>query len=204
MLIKFKKILKAAIKSIIVAFLFVMVIGVSAIVIGKEEIAMVSYALQVVSSKVENVEKIEPVLEGGVLANYPTFGTRYATLKIPAIELEQPVYYGASNAILDSGIAHDESSYFPGEGGSIIYAGHNFSRILANLPKLIEGDFLTVETSYGTFEYKMIGSKIIKDTDVNEVPIQKNNEMLMIYTCWPINNIGHATERYVVYANLVK
>ena len=79
-----------------------------------------------------------------------------------------------------------------------------FSRILANLPKLVEGDFLTVETSYGTFEYKMIGSKIIKDTDVNEVPIQKNNEMLMIYTCWPINNIGHATERYVVYANLVK
>ena len=57
MLIKFKKILKAAIKSIIVAFLFVMVIGVSAIVIGKEEIAMVSYALQVVSSKVENVKK---------------------------------------------------------------------------------------------------------------------------------------------------
>ena len=50
----------------------------------------------------------------------------------------------------------------------------------------------------------MIGSKIIKETDVEEVPIQSEKELLMIYTCWPINNLGHATERYVVYANLVK
>ena len=42
------------------------------------------------------------------------------------------------------------------------------------------------------------------NTDVEEVPIQSEKELLMIYTCWPINNLGHATERYVVYANLVK
>ena len=63
---------------------------------------------------------------------------------------------------------------------------------------------IIIETTYGTFEYKVIGSKIIKETDVEEVPIQSEKELLMIYTCWPINNIGHATERYVVYANLVK
>ena len=40
--------------------------------------------------------------------------------------------------------------------------------------------------------------------DVDELPVQKGEEILMLYTCWPINNIGHASERYVVYADLVK
>ena len=201
---KIMKIIKAAIKSIIVAFLFVVAICACVIFIGKEEIAMVSYVLQLITVQEDNVQKIIPTLEDGVLTNYPTFGTKYATLKIPTIGLEQPVYYGTNNTILNSGIAHDEKSYFPGEGGSIIYAGHNFSTILANLPKMNEGDAIIVESNYGTFEYVMVGSKIIKETDVEQVPIQKEKEMLMIYTCWPINNIGHATERFVVYANLVK
>ena len=201
---KIMKIIKAAIKSIIVAFLFVVAICACVIFIGKEEIAMVSYVLQLITVQEDNVQKIIPTLEDGVLTNYPTFGTKYATLKIPTIGLEQPVYYGANNTILNSGIAHDEKSYFPGEGGSIIYAGHNFSTILANLPKMNEGDAIIVESNYGTFEYVMVGSKIIKETDVEQVPIQKEKEMLMIYTCWQINNKGHATERFGVYANLEK
>lgn len=201
---KIMKILKAAIKSIIVAFLFVIVIGIGVVVIGKEEIAMAAYMLQLISVQEENVEKVIPVLEDGILTNYPTFGTKYATLKIPGIGLEQPVYYGANNTILNSGIAHDQNSYFPGEGGSVIYAGHNFSTILADLPNLVEGDQIIIDSNYGIFEYEVFGSKIIKDIDVEEVPIQKDKEMLMIYTCWPINNFGRSTERYVVYANLVK
>ena len=118
--------------------------------------------------------------------------------------MEQPVYYGANYTILKNGVAHDETSYFPGEGGSIIYAGHNYSTLLADLPEVSYDEKIIIETTYGTFEYKVLGSKIIKETDVEEVPIQSEKELLMIYTCWPINNIGHATERYVVYANLVK
>ena len=86
MLIKFKKILKAAIKSIIVAFLFVMVIGVSAIAIGKEEIAMVSYALQVVSSKVEKVEKIEPVLDS-IVEKWYTQLLQYEKSNIDSVDM---------------------------------------------------------------------------------------------------------------------
>ena len=201
---KIIKISKAAIKSIIVAFLFVIIIGVFAITIGKEKFAMVTYILQIMTVNKNNVQTIEPVLEGGVLTNYPTYGTKYAVLKIPCINLEQPVYYGANYTILKNGVAHDETSYFPGEGGSIIYAGHNYSTFLADLPEVVNDEKIIVETSYGTFEYKVVGSKIIKETDTDEVPIQGEKEMLMIYTCWPINNIGHATERYVVYANLIK
>lgn len=201
---KFLKIIKAAIKSIIVAFLFVIIIGVLALTIGKEKIAMVADVMRKITIDKDLVATIDPVLKDGVLTNYPTYGTKYATLKIPKINVEQPVYYGANNSILDNGIAHDEKSFFPGEGGSIIYAGHNFSNVLATLPDLVNGDKITVETSYGTFEYSVYDSKIIDETDVDSVPIQQENEIIMLYTCWPINNIAHATQRYVVYANLIK
>lgn len=201
---KLFKITKAAIKSIIVAFLFVIILGVFAFTIGKEKFAMVTYILQIMTVNKDTVKTVDPVLEGGVLTNYPTYGTKYATLKIPCINLEQPVYYGASYTILKNGVAHDETSYFPGEGGSIIYAGHNYSKFLANLPNVPNDEKIIVETSYGTFEYKVVGSKIIKETATEEVPVQNENEMLMIYTCWPINNIGHATERFVLYANAIK
>ena len=152
----------------------------------------------------EKEQTIEPVLEENVLVNYPTYGSKYATLKIASIDVELPVYYGANYTILKSGIAHDENSYFPGEGGSIILAGHNFKTFLANLPKVNLEDKIQLETTYRTFNYQIYDTQIIQETDVSKVPIQEEKEILMIYTCWPINNIGHASQRYVVYANLVK
>lgn len=197
------KIIKAAIISLMVAFLFVLFICSVVTMVGKEKFEMATNLLQIITVDDNEVQTIAPVLEGDVLLNYPIYGTKYATIKIPSINVELPVYYGSTYAILKSGIAHDESSYFPGEGGSVIMAGHNFKTFLANLPKAKVGDEITVETTYGKFIYEINDTKIVKETATNEVPVQKEKEILMLYTCWPINNIGHASERYVVYANLV-
>ena len=40
----------------------------------------------------------------------------------------------------------------------------------------------------------------MNETDIDALPIKDNKEILMIYTCYPFNNIGYATQRYVVYA----
>lgn len=198
-----KKILKAAIISLIVAFLFVLIINFTVVKVCKEKFELATNLLKIITIDKENVQTITPVLEGDILLNYPTFGTKYATLKIDSINVNLPVYYGASYTILKSGIAHDDISYFPGEGGSVIMAGHNFKSFLANLPKAVIGDKITVETTYGNFEYEIYDTKIVKETETDKVPVQKEKEILMLYTCWPINNIGHASQRYVVYANLV-
>ncbi len=83
-------------------------------------------------------------------------------------------------------------------------AGHNFKSFLANLPKVKVGDIISLKTTYGTFNYEVSKTKIVNEDDVDEVPVQKDKEILMLYTCWPINNIGHASQRYVVYADIVK
>lgn len=201
---KILKTLKAAIISLIVVFLFVIIISSLFVIFGKEKFELATYLLQVITVKEIPTETIEPVLEHGVLVNYPTYGTKYADIKIDSINLNLPVYYGASYTILKSGIAHDEKSYFPGEGGSVVLAGHNFKTFLARLPEAKLGDVISLETNYGTFDYEIYDTKIVKETAVEEVPIQEDEEILMIYTCYPINNIGHATQRYVVYAKPVE
>lgn len=198
------KIIKATILSCIVAFLFIFVICFIFQKVGKEKIDMAIYLLNIITVNENEVQEVSPVLQGNILENYPTYGSKYATLKIDSIGIELPVYYGANYTILKSGIAHDDTSYFPGEGGSIILAGHNFKTFLANLPKAKNGDKIVLDTNYGTFNYEIYNTKIVKETEIDEVPIQNEKEILMIYTCWPINNIGHAIERYVVYANKIE
>ena len=197
-------ILKATIISIIVAFLFISVISFTVITTCKGKFEMATSLLKLITVDNENVHTLTPELQGNILINYPTYGSKYATLKINSIDVNLPVYYGANYSTLKSGVAHDNASYFPGEGGSIIFAGHNFKTFLAKLPQAKIGDKIEVETTYGTFNYQIYNTKIIQETAIQEVPVQDKKEILMIYTCYPINNIGHASQRYVVYANLIK
>ena len=69
---------------------------------------------------------------------------------------------------------------------------------------LLEGDEIKITTSYGEYTYKIYDMELINETDVDKLPIQRDKEILMIYTCYPFNNIGYATQRYVVYAELEK
>lgn len=204
MIKKILKIVRATIFSLIVALLFVFIITIVVQKIMKEKFEMATYLLNIITIDKENIQTVTPVLEGETLINYPTYGTNYATLKIESAKIDLPIYYGADYTILKNGIAHDENSYFPGEGGSVILAGHNFKKFLGNLPKAEREDIIEINTTYGNFKYKIYDTKIIGENEVDQVPIQNEKEILMIYTCYPINNIGHATQRYVVYANKIE
>ena len=102
------------------------------------------------------------------------------------------------------GVGHSSGSYFPGEGGSIIYMGHNSKKMFRRFSELQIGNEIKVTTTYGEYTYKIYDMQLIKETEVDKLPIQKEKEILMVYTCYPFNNIGYATQRYVVYAELVK
>ena len=66
------------------------------------------------------------------------------------------------------------------------------------------GDIIKIVTDYGEFNYEIYDSKIVKADERKEaVPIQKEKEILMLYTCHPIDAIGNPKERLIVYANLV-
>lgn len=136
------------------------------------------------------------------IENYPEYGTQYATIEIPKIDVNLPVYFGDTLEILKKGVGHSSESYFPGEGGTIIYMGHNSQKMFRRFSELQIGNEIIVKTNYGEYKYKIYDMQLIKETETEKLPIQKEKEILMVYTCYPFNNIGYATQRYVVYAEL--
>ena len=138
------------------------------------------------------------------IKNYPEYGTQYATIEIDKIGVNLPVYYGDTLEILKKGVGHSSGSYFPGEGGSIIYMGHNSKKMFRRFSELQKGNEIKVTTSYGEYVYKIYDMQLIKETELDKLPIQRDKEILMVYTCYPFNNVGYATQRYVVYAELEK
>lgn len=144
-------------------------------------------------------------LEKKRLISFPKYGSKYANLEIPSISLKLPVYYGDTKKILRLGVGHYNGSYFPGENGSIIYAAHNNPGYFQKLDQVKKDDEVIIKASYGEFKYKVTETKIVKETDLDAFPISNDHELLIMYTCWPINRsvLGRKTKRFVVYAERV-
>ena len=143
--------------------------------------------------------------ETNKLLNYPSYGKKYATLNIESIDVNLPIYHGDSLKILRHGIGHFAGSYFPGENGTIILAGHNTNRMFNKLDGIKKGDKVIIKAYNATFEYQVYDMKVVKETDPSAFKIQHNEERLIMYTCYPINRsiVGRKTQRYVVYAKKV-
>ena len=139
------------------------------------------------------------------LSNYPNWGEKYASINFPTLNLTMPVYYGDSLKVLKYGVGTYPGGLFPGEGGSVILPSHNALDGFGRLPELEKGDKIIINANYGTFYYIVDSYKIVQETELDAFPIQNEKEMLVLYTCYPINKsvVGRKTLRYVVYANRV-
>ena len=202
---KQKNVIGATIKSIIVAFLYVFILCTAIYALFADTISRAISLIDIMSVQTtkQELKDVKIDLTTKNLASYPVYGTKYGKMKIQSINVDLPLYYGDTLSILRNGIGHSSGSYFPGEGGSILCMGHNFSGILKRLPEVKIGDNIVLETSYGIYTYQVYETKIVKETQLEEAPIQREKEILMLYTCYPIGNIGHAEKRYFVYSNLV-
>ena len=201
------KTLKATILNVIVA-LFITGIMMGAIyLLANKQIEKGISLISKVSIDIENKEPAQEaklVEEDKRITNYPEYGTQYATIQIPNIDVDLPVYYGDTLDIIKGArVGHTGGSYFPGEGGSIIYMGHNSTKVFRRFSELKKGNEITVKTSYGEFKYKIYDMQIVQENETDKLPIQKDKEILMIYTCYPFVYVGYTTQRYVVYAELV-
>lgn len=155
----------------------------------------------IIENKESNKEiKIDPIEKR--LLDYPGWGEEWAKLKINDINLNIPIFHGDTLDIIKNGAGHYSGSYFPGEGGSIIIAAHNSPEHFYRLPEVGVGAEIVIDAVYGTYKYKVIDTKIIKDTDKDSLPINSDKELLMMYTCYPVDSLGFKDKRFVVYAEL--
>ncbi len=157
-----------------------------------------------IEKSVKEEQKEKTIIKSKNIENYPEYGTQYATIEIPEINVKLPVYYGDTLEVLKNGVGHSSGSYFPGEGGSIVYMGHNSKNTFRKFSQLKNNNEIIIKTNYGEYHYKIYDMKLINETEIDKLPIQRDKEILMVYTCYPFNNIGYASQRYVIYAELVK
>ncbi len=153
------------------------------------------------SNKKRNI-KINTVTKK--LTEYPLYGEIWARIEIPSADIEASVYHGDNLELLKYGVGHHAGSYFPGEGGTIIIPGHNSSRDFQRLHKTKKGDQIIIKAVYGTYTYEITDHEIIEAKAFNnKLSINQEKELLIVYTCYPVDTPGYKSQRYVVYAKLV-
>lgn len=139
----------------------------------------------------------------GHLEHYPNFAEQYATVKIRKIGVDAPIYFGATDEIIQKGVGHDSGSYFSGENGTIIMCEHDYMNNFKRLGELKNGDIIEIKTDYGDFYYEVYDEQVVLETETDKLPIQKDEEILMLYTCYPVKDMEKTPYRYVVYAKKI-
>ncbi len=129
----------------------------------------------------------------------PEYGTHYGNILCERIELNVPLYYGDSDAILEKGAGQYIASGLPGEGKQILIGGHD-SNYFAPLEEIQIGDTIQVNTNYGVFQYQVTETKIAKADDTTTYSLVEQGEKLILYTCYPFGElIGERDDRFFVY-----
>lgn len=129
-------------------------------------------------------------------------GEQFALLTIPTVDIKVGVFQGDSDSELRLGAGHYTGSFYPGQNGNILLAGHR-NGIFRNFEYLKTGESIFVETTYGKFTYRVDELRIIEGTDMS-IAGDAAQEQLTLYTCYPFTYFGNAPQRYVVICSLIE
>lgn len=107
---------------------------------------------------------------------------------------------------LKKGVAHASNTKLPGEGGHVFLFAHStdywwnvgtYNAVFYLLYKLEKGDEVDIFYKRHRFTYRVIGSEVVKPSQVEYLTRKSNKEFLTLQTCWPP---GTTLERLVVFA----
>ena len=106
------------------------------------------------------------------------------------------------------GVVHMNNTALPGEKGNVFIYGHSssidtrkYGRIFTDIYKLEEGDIIDIYYDGTYYTYSVIEQKIVEETDLSVLKQDKDNEILSLMTCWPIDTDD---QRLIVIAERVE
>lgn len=145
---------------------------------------------------------LTPPMERTLYQIYPSKGEVIGSIEIPDLDRVLPIIEGTSEEELKNGVGHFTGSALPGENSNCVLSGHRDS-VFIGVGDLKLGDRLIVQTAAGTFNYEIIKLQIVHKDDTTII-VPSDHAMLTLTTCYPFIFIGHAPDRYIISANLVK
>ena len=141
------------------------------------------------------------------LSDYGLGDEVFGVISIPAMELEMPIFLGATEQHMADGAAHLSQTSLPigGTNTNCVIAGHrgyNGASYFHYIDKLKVGDLVSVTNLWERLTYRVCEIKIIDPHDVTEILFQPGRELLTLLTCHPYASGGR--QRYVVYCERVE
>ena len=124
------------------------------------------------------------------LTDYGLPDEKFGIITIPKMDLEMPLFLGASEANMAAGAAVLSQTSIP-------LGGVNSNAVILEV-----GDEVTITNIWGTLTYVVTVIKIINPNDVNAILIQKDRDMITLLTCHPYASGGKY--RYLVFCERVK
>jgi len=128
-------------------------------------------------------------------------------ISIPKIQVEMPLYLGATQEHLAAGLAQLTQTSMPigGDNTNCVVAGHrgwNGAPYLRDIHKLSIGDEITLQNIWETLQYRVKEIKDIMPNAASEVKIRAGEDMLTLLSCHPYGSGGK--QRRVVYCERIR
>ena len=124
----------------------------------------------------------------------------FGVLSIPKLEMEMPLYLGATDKHMADGAAQLGQTSIPigGENTNAVIAGHrgyNGAPYFRYVPELQIGDSVDITNLWGILHYSVVETKIIQPNDIDAIKIQPGRDLITLLTCHPYASGGK--QRYV-------
>ncbi len=140
------------------------------------------------------------------LTDYSLPDETFGVISIPKLELEMPLYLGATDENMADGAAVLSETSIPigGANTNTVIAGHrgwggaSYFRYITDLTL---GDEVIITNLWETLRYQVVGTKIIESHEIENILIQPGRDMITLLTCHPYASGGK--QRYLVYCERI-
>ena len=133
---------------------------------------------------------------------FPKYGEQFGELIIEDCQINNKLFFGDNDIALNNGVGIYNGSSIPGYGKTILVAGHN-NTYFNGLKYAQKGQKVKIRTSYGNYIYEITDVQVKNATDKTAYDLNANYENLIMYTCYPFDELGFTPQRCFVYAKYI-
>ena len=140
------------------------------------------------------------------LTDYGLPDETFGVISIPKLNLEMPLYLGATDENMAKGAAVLSGTSVPigGSNTNAVIAGHRGwggAAYFRYITELSIGDEVVITNLWERLRYRVMGIKIIEPHEIENILIQPGRDMVTLLTCHPYASGGK--QRYLVYCSRI-
>ena len=141
-----------------------------------------------------------------ILTDYGLTDEKFGVIQIAKLDLEMPLFLGATKQHMADGAAILSQTSVPigGANTNAVIAGHRGYRGASYFRYITEleiGDQVIITNLWESLSYEVVEKKIIQPYEVEEILIQPGEDMITLLTCHPYASGGK--QRYVIYCERI-